>query len=96
MGTARTEAALAYLAAVSGHPDLARQHILRSQATKPAVYYFPKIYSILGDTQQAMRLLEESVDQGLLHVHWLKVDPAYDNVRSDSRYAALLRRAGFE
>jgi TolB-like protein/tetratricopeptide (TPR) repeat protein len=96
MGTARTEAALAYLAAVAGQPDLARQHLLRSQATKPAVYYFPKIYSILGDTQQAMRLLEESVDQGLLHVHWLKVDPAYDNVRSDPKYAALLRRAGFE
>lgn len=96
MGTARTEAALAYVAAAAGETDVAREHFRRSQATKPAAYFFPKIFSILGDTRQAMRLLEESVDQGLVQVHWLKVDPAYDNVRRDPKYAALLRRAGFE
>ena len=96
MSTARTEAALAYVAAAAGEPDLVRQHFRRSEATKPAAYFFPKIYSILGDSRQAMRLLEESVDQGLVQVHWLKVDPAYDNVRGDPKYAALLRRAGFE
>jgi TolB-like protein/DNA-binding winged helix-turn-helix (wHTH) protein/Flp pilus assembly protein TadD len=96
MGTARIEAALAYVAAAAGEPDLVRQHFLRSQATKPAAYFFPKIFSILGDTRQAMQLLEESVDQGLVQVHFLKVDPAYDNVRGDPKYAALLRRAGFE
>jgi tetratricopeptide (TPR) repeat protein len=96
MSTARIEAALAYVAAAAGEQDLFRQHSRRSQATKPAAYFFPKIYSIVGDTRQAMRLLEESVDQGLVHVHFLKVDPAYDNVRGDPKYAALLRRAGFE
>lgn len=43
-----------------------------------------------------MRLLEEAVDQGLVQVHFLKVDPAYDNLRGDPRSTALLRRAGFE
>jgi TolB-like protein/DNA-binding winged helix-turn-helix (wHTH) protein/Flp pilus assembly protein TadD len=96
MSTARIEAALAYVAAAAGEPDLVQQHFRRSQATKPAAYFFPKIYSILGDTRQAMRLLEESVDLGLVQVHFLKVEPAYDNVRRDPKYAALLRRAGFE
>jgi len=96
MGTARTEAALAYVAAAAGELDLVRQHFRRSQAAKPAAYFIPKIFSILGDSPHAMRLLEESVDQGLLHVHFLKVDPAYDNIRGDPKYAALLRRAGFE
>jgi tetratricopeptide (TPR) repeat protein len=94
--TARIEAALAYVAAVAGEPDLARQYFRRSEATIPAANFYPKVFSILGDTRQAMRLLEDSVDQGLLQVHFMKVDPAYDNVRGDPKYTALLRRAGFE
>jgi tetratricopeptide (TPR) repeat protein/DNA-binding winged helix-turn-helix (wHTH) protein len=96
MGPARIEAALAYVAAVAGEPAVVRRHFLRSQVTKPAEYYFPKIFSILGDTRQAMWLLNESVDQGLVQVHFFKVDPAYDNVRRDPNYPALLRRAGFD
>lgn len=47
----------------------------------------------LGDKDQAFRFMEKAYEtrQGII---WLKVEPMLDNIRSDPRYADLLRRTG--
>ncbi len=49
--------------------------------------------AVLGDKDQAFSFLEKAYEtrQGII---WLKVEPMLDNIRSDPRYADLLRRTG--
>jgi TolB-like protein/Tfp pilus assembly protein PilF/DNA-binding winged helix-turn-helix (wHTH) protein len=57
--------------------------------------YFPAlIYARLGDKDRAFEWLEEAYDSQDLWMRWLKVDPAFDAIRSDPRFASLLRRLG--
>jgi TolB-like protein/DNA-binding winged helix-turn-helix (wHTH) protein len=54
-----------------------------------------RIYSALGERDLGMVELEKAYakrDESLL---WLKVDPAFDGLRSDPRFNDLLRRIGF-
>jgi hypothetical protein len=48
----------------------------------------------LGDAGHALTWLERAADQRLLRVLHLAVDPDYDPVRDEPRFAALLSRLG--
>jgi eukaryotic-like serine/threonine-protein kinase len=50
-------------------------------------------YAMLGEKDAAFAALEKAVAAGN-HVDTIKVDPRLDNIRSDPRYADLLRRMG--
>jgi len=57
--------------------------------------YFPAlIYARLGDKDHAFEWLEEAFKAQDLWMKWIKVDPAFDGIRSDPRFADLLRRVG--
>ena len=51
-------------------------------------------YGDLGDTDNAIRCLENLYNSRDAPVMHLKVDPVLDNIRSDPRYNELLRRVG--
>jgi TolB-like protein/DNA-binding winged helix-turn-helix (wHTH) protein len=52
------------------------------------------IYSILGDRDRAFAWLEKSMEMHTPDPSALKVDPTLDDLRSDPRFADLLRRVG--
>jgi serine/threonine-protein kinase len=52
------------------------------------------IYSGLGEEEQAMDLLEESYRDRCNNLVFLNVQPAFDNLRSSSRFADLIQRMG--
>jgi TolB-like protein/DNA-binding winged helix-turn-helix (wHTH) protein/Tfp pilus assembly protein PilF len=52
-------------------------------------------YSKLGDADNAITNLEKCYHERCSGMVWLKVAPEYDGVRSDPRFADLLRRVGF-
>jgi serine/threonine protein kinase/tetratricopeptide (TPR) repeat protein len=55
-------------------------------------YTFAEVYTALGDKEQAFGWLEKSyLDRNLL-LSWLLVNPEMDPLRSDPRFADLLRR----
>jgi len=56
---------------------------------------FAILYAALGEKDQAFQWLERGYQDHALVMTDLKVDPRYDNLRSDPRFADLLRRVGF-
>jgi hypothetical protein len=50
-----------------------------------------QLYASLGDKDVALRWLERAVEQRDVWLY-LKADPAYDNIRSNPRFQALVRR----
>ena len=52
------------------------------------------IYTALGDTDRAFKRLQQACEE---HNYWIttvKTDPRFNDLRSDPRYADLLRRMG--
>lgn len=52
------------------------------------------IYAGLGDKSRAFEFLDKAYQNREWHVRLLKVDPLFDDLRSDPRFIDLLRRAG--
>jgi serine/threonine protein kinase/Tfp pilus assembly protein PilF len=57
-------------------------------------YQLATVYAGLGDKDEAFRLLEKGYEQRSAGMPYLAVDPFWDNLHSDPRYADLLRRIG--
>ena len=88
---------LAYAYAVSGHRDKAQQMLaeLKEQAKQRLIppINFAIIYTGLGDKDQAFAWLEKVYEErsGRL-LGEVRVSPMFDSLRSDPRFANLLRR----
>jgi hypothetical protein len=57
-------------------------------------YQIATINAGLGDKDEAFRLLEKGYTDRTSSIPYLAVDPGWANLRSDPRYADLLRRIG--
>jgi eukaryotic-like serine/threonine-protein kinase len=51
-------------------------------------------YGLLGDRENVFGWLEKAASEKSAFINYIKVDPSYDPVRSDPRFAALLKRMG--
>jgi tetratricopeptide (TPR) repeat protein len=71
---------------------------LKSMASKRYVpdYSLALVYGALGDKDQAFSLLEKSYRDHSVDMLTLYYDPLMDNLRSDPRFADLLRRVGLK
>ncbi|HEV8482183.1 MAG TPA: tetratricopeptide repeat protein, partial [Blastocatellia bacterium] len=58
-------------------------------------YRIALIQAGLGNDEEAFDCLEEAYARRDARLIWLKVDPALDSLRSDSRFTEMLRRVGF-
>jgi Tfp pilus assembly protein PilF len=97
-GNVRMKATLGYAYAVSGKRAEAHEIIreLQEQSRQKYVspYFLAVIYSGLGEKDQAFARLEEAYQERHPYLTLLKVEPVFDNLRSDPRYAELLRKVG--
>jgi len=95
-GDPRFIAGLGHAYAVSGRQAEARK-ILDELLARSKGGYFPSwtivmVYIGLGDKDRAFVWLGKAVDERGENVVWLKTGPLYDPLRSDPRFADLLRR----
>jgi serine/threonine protein kinase/tetratricopeptide (TPR) repeat protein len=65
-----------------------------SSRTYVDFYLVGAIYAGLGEKDRAFELLERGREERSGSMAYIKVDPFWDNLRSDPRYADLLRRMG--
>jgi DNA-binding winged helix-turn-helix (wHTH) protein/TolB-like protein/Flp pilus assembly protein TadD len=91
-------ASLAHAYALSGKRTEARKILEELKQQAKSRYISPgtiaDIYGALGEKDQAFAWLDKAYDERDNMVVLLKVDPLYDPLRSDARFADLLRRVG--
>lgn len=94
----RNTAALGYAYAVAGKRAEARKVIddlvELSKGEYVRTFYIAGIYAALGERDQAFAWLEKAYQDRHPQMTLIGVDPAFDPLRSDPRFAALLRRVG--
>jgi adenylate cyclase len=54
------------------------------------------VYAGLGDKDKAFEWLEKGYNEQNGYLGYLKVDPLWDNLRTDPRFAAMLKKMGLE
>src|SRR5262249_35268547 len=90
---------LGYAYAMSGRKDEARKLIdeLKERLRRSYVcpYFIAMIYAGLGEKDQAFAWLGKAYEDRTLLMVFLNVDPEFDSLRSDPRFAELLQRVNF-
>jgi DNA-binding winged helix-turn-helix (wHTH) protein/TolB-like protein/tetratricopeptide (TPR) repeat protein len=66
----------------------------RPRKEPPAPWFYANHYTRMGQKDEAFKWLEKSFDIGEIGNLQLKIDPLYDGLRDDPRYARLLARIG--
>jgi tetratricopeptide (TPR) repeat protein len=59
-------------------------------------YHFALIYNALGEGEKALDYLEKGFAEKDVRMVFLKVEPKWNNLRSEPRFVDLMRRMNFE
>ncbi len=90
---------LGYVYAAAGREDELRTTLeeLRGLSARRYVspFYMAAIFVAQGEHDEAFDWLRRAVDERDPNLTFLKVEPKFDDLRSDPRYAEVLRRVGF-
>jgi tetratricopeptide (TPR) repeat protein len=82
----------------AGKIDAARKAISQLEehvkANGVGRYEIALVYAGLGNKQEAFKWLEDSYNARDVGLVYLKIDPCLDPLRSDPRFADLMRRVG--
>jgi hypothetical protein len=68
--------------------------LLRQPKQKHHAYWAALIYFVLGDRDRGFEQLERACEERDESLGELKIDPFFDEVRSDPRFTALLKKIG--
>jgi TolB-like protein/Tfp pilus assembly protein PilF len=68
----------------------------RSKKDPVSPFFFALVYTGLGEKEMALQWLEKAYEQRSGSIRYLKVEPRLDSIRSDPRFADLMRRVGLE
>lgn len=93
-----TMAALGHVYGVAGRRPEARQVLDDLRALSARKYVTPYgvalVHAGLGNIEEAFTALDQAVADRSHWLVWLKLDPRFDNLHSDPRFDALVRRIG--
>ena len=67
---------------------------LELQNPDPSRRYLAIFYSLLGDKHKALEYIEYNVSMYISESEYIKVEPAYANLRSEPRFVAILKKLG--
>jgi eukaryotic-like serine/threonine-protein kinase len=82
----------------SGYRGALKRVVALEEEQAKRIYIDPawhaRQYAFLGEKDQAFAWLEKAYAEKSGFLHYLKVSPDFDSLRSDPRYASLLKRMG--
>lgn len=100
VGGTRGKSILGYALAKSGKPTEARavlEELLKlSKKRYVSPYNIALIYNGLGERDEALAWLEQGYEQRDVRMMFLKVEPKWNNLRSEPRFQDVLRRVGLQ
>ena len=95
-GSPLIRAEMAHTLAVAGKKDEAEKVLANLKQISSeryfSAYHIALIYAGLGDKNEALNWLEKAFEQRGDYLVFLKVDPRFDSLHSDARFASLLSR----
>jgi DNA-binding winged helix-turn-helix (wHTH) protein/TolB-like protein/Flp pilus assembly protein TadD len=99
-GLSEATAHIGYILALSGRREEARA-VLEELKRRAAERYVPPynvalVYNGLGERAETLAWLEKGYEQRDVRMTFLKVDPKWDNLRSDARFISLIKRMRLE
>ena len=90
----------AYALSISGHRSEAIKTLEQLNRVSKQKYVSPyliaEIYAGLGEKDQALDWLEKACDEHATSVIFLKVEPSFNDLRSDPRFQEMVRRIGLK
>jgi tetratricopeptide (TPR) repeat protein len=93
-----TAAVLAHTYAVSGEPEEAEKILAQLKDVSREIYVSPysiaRVYTGLGNNEEALDWLEETYRQRHGILTYLKVEPVFDPLRDEPRFKELLDKMG--
>jgi TolB-like protein/class 3 adenylate cyclase/Tfp pilus assembly protein PilF len=99
-GNSEAIASIGYVAALSGDKAKARAVVDELRALSSEHYIPPVnvglVFNALGEQSEALASLEKGCEERDVRVTLLKVDPRWDSLRSNPRFAAILKRIGLQ
>jgi serine/threonine-protein kinase len=97
-GSPLIRAELAHTYALAGKKDEAQKILVDLQRLSSERYISPYhlalVYSGLGNKEEAFNRLEQAFRDRTDYLVYLKVDPRFDSLRDDQRFASLVERIG--
>lgn len=82
----------------SGREGLFRKRLEVLLSQQKAEYNYPveiaEVYALLGDKDEAFRYLQIGYQQRVSRITGFHINPTFDSLRDDPRFAALLKRIG--
>lgn len=97
-GSDVTKGGLAFAYAVGGHPEKARQIVTElikeSEKRYVPAYQIAIVWTGLGEREAAFQWLSRGIRENDVWMPVLKIEPAFDPLRSDPRYELLLKEMG--
>jgi tetratricopeptide (TPR) repeat protein len=72
------------------------EELTNSSAGYISAYNVALIYAGLGETDNALSWLARAVEQHDLFLTWMNEEPMFDSLRSDPRFAELVKRIGLK
>jgi TolB-like protein/tetratricopeptide (TPR) repeat protein len=91
---------IGYIHASAGRKDLAQGVLSRIEQAADKMYFSPfftaLIHFRLGEIDRGFALMDKGMEDGDHWVEFIKVFPAFDGVRTDPRYAELIKKLRLE
>jgi adenylate cyclase len=89
---------LSYAYAYSGDKIRATTELLKTIAEHPdqSSYHLASIYVLLNDYDEAFARLQKAYEMRDLWMYIVKVDPAFDTIRNEPRFKALLKKMNLD
>jgi len=99
-GNSETIAMIGYVWALAGDKTKARAVLDELNGLSKQRYIPPfsiaVVYYGLSEKNETFAWLEKACDDRDVRLSFLKVDPKWDSLRSDPRFAAILKRVGLQ